>query len=312
MIPASALARTDVDGFFFFKDPINISLSQAGTRRYAFRTTQTLDDKSVVDSRLKALISVGVGPYHFWHESVGQMLDLVRRKGVSLVLLDNSARLGPAEEYYQFLIRLLDKNKIDYLEIFLSDQSRVFNNIYVADISNVVVSNWSNQVYDFTKLVDHGSSKKKVYLSRAGRGVSFTNINPGLYFNHDVRIIDEPVLEEFLVSKGYEVVVPEELGSYEDQVKYFNTVGTMCSVSGSALANSIFMPPGGRVLEIVTSLILPLNKDIEKRMDDGLESLQYYYDLISYEKGHIHIRIPNSTRMSSDIIEVMEDSIINV
>lgn len=312
MIPASALARTDTNGFLFYEDPVGLSIERPGTRRYSINNSPSKALQEIVNEKKKVLVSLGVGPYHFWHESIGAMLVAIREYGAELVVLDNSVNLGKNEHYYPYLLNLLDKNKISYIEIFPSISEYIINNLIIYDLDVFIAHGWSDLVYDFTKVVDNNAPTRKAYLSRNGRGLEFSNLSNGLSFNHDIRILDENVLEDYLSSRGYDVVVPEEIGTYKDQIEYFNSVKVICSVSGSGLANSIFMPPGGKVIEIATSLILPLNNDVGQAMNDGVESLQYYYDLISFEKRHVHVRLPNHSRLSSGIIDKIEGLNINV
>lgn len=62
---------------------------------------------------------------------------------------------------------------------------------------------------------------------------------------------EEHLLEDFLRERGFDVVYLEEM-SLADQVSCLNGAELVVSPHGAGLGNTVFMKPGGRVIEIAT------------------------------------------------------------
>ena len=62
---------------------------------------------------------------------------------------------------------------------------------------------------------------------------------------------DEEKIENFLLGRGFEVIFAEEL-SLNEQLRAFAKCRTLIGPHGAGLTNSIFMPAGGQVLEIMS------------------------------------------------------------
>jgi hypothetical protein len=90
-------------------------------------------------------------------------------------------------------------------------------------------------LYD-TFHVDQGRADGRVYISRA----------------KSMRAVrDEHVLEEALRTRGFTVVYLEEL-TFAEQVASMAGAGVVVAPHGAGLANTVFMPPGGHVIEITS------------------------------------------------------------
>lgn len=61
----------------------------------------------------------------------------------------------------------------------------------------------------------------------------------------------EDQIEKFLLDIGFEVVYAEEL-SLEEQLRVFSNCHTLIGPHGAGLTNSVFMPAGGQVIEIMS------------------------------------------------------------
>jgi capsular polysaccharide biosynthesis protein len=79
---------------------------------------------------------------------------------------------------------------------------------------------------------------RKVYVSRA---------------NARRRVLNEPELLPLLREYGFEIVACEEL-SLREQIRLFAETSVLMGAHGSGLNNSVFMPPGGKLLEIYNPL----------------------------------------------------------
>lgn len=142
---------------------------------------------------------------------------------------------------------------------------------------------------------------RKVYLSRS-------HINHRRYetkedhvgYKDDIRLDDEELLEDFFMSKGYEVIVPErKFKTFREQLEYMRSVKVLASVTSSGLTNALFMEDGQFVIEIVAELVFPA-KDFTTE-----QTLFGTYVQTSYEKLHTHICVP-SRRDPVSVIKVLE------
>lgn len=73
------------------------------------------------------------------------------------------------------------------------------------------------------------------------------SVNPGTLGRR--RLVERELFEAKAQARGYTVVRPEAMGIRE-QVALFRTAGTICGEYGSGLHNTLFVPPGARVLSL--------------------------------------------------------------
>ena len=76
---------------------------------------------------------------------------------------------------------------------------------------------------------------RRVYLSRRGTSMRV--------------MVNERALEKALAARGFRIVRPETL-SVADQIAAVRGAEVVVGASGAQLANALFLPPGGRVIEI--------------------------------------------------------------
>lgn len=63
------------------------------------------------------------------------------------------------------------------------------------------------------------------------------------------RVINEDEVVDALAKQGFETIELEEV-SFEEQVRLFSECEMLVSIHGAALTNALFMPDGGRVIEL--------------------------------------------------------------
>lgn len=292
----SAISRTDhKSSFDFYQERLVVSTEYPGTRRYSLNHSPEYE-YNLCNNATKLVITVSPSIYHFWHEAVGAALDQIKKNSALELVIDCPPDFDKELPHYKFFVALLNYFNIKYTEIDIS-KGCVINNFYLYNPDHVVVSGWSAAVYD--SVVKYSKLKnvpyRKAYLKRGGA-------------IFDTRLSDEDLLIDYLETRGFEIIVPEEIGTYQDQINFFNQTKVLVATTGSGLANSLFMPPGGVVIEIATPLPLPVGLERSEDADyDWVDTLQYYYDLISFEKEHLHIRIPNHSKTSSDIIKFLNE-----
>lgn len=95
-----------------------------------------------------------------------------------------------------------------------------------------------------------GETKAKVYVSRSG-------------YKRSMR--DESELENWLEDRGFTIFRPSNVESFSSQIKIFSKAELILGPAGSGLANSMFMPPGGTVVELFSDFIF-----------DNFETVAFY------------------------------------
>jgi hypothetical protein len=271
---------------------------------------------SALSANKKVIITLNMGMFHFWYDSVGPLLRLLEEDPNLEVFLDYSfLHMDSDKNFYDFLLKILKDKGVRYKEFdWQSLDSFVINNFYslegferIDDSPNVVYRNTS-RYRDESVVPD-----KVVYLSRRNIGdrpnLDGNGMVDGLPYYDDNRIDDEPKLEKYLESLGVSIVVPEDFSSFQEQLAYFNTVKCVISLTSSGLSNSIFMQSGGTTIEFVTPLVIsmwPAEDQPEK--NHGEISIHNLYNLIAYSRKHNHVSIPNKTRSADDLIAYIEET----
>ena len=86
-----------------------------------------------------------------------------------------------------------------------------------------------------TRATASGFGTGRVYLTRRGEDAA--------------RVANETRLLDVLRRVGFAIVDPREL-TFMEQVALFANTRALVSIHGAGMTNCIFMPPGGRVLEL--------------------------------------------------------------
>jgi hypothetical protein len=270
---------------------------------------------SALSANKKVIITLNMGMFHFWYDSVGPLLRLLEEDPNLEVFIDYSFLHAEDKNFYDFLLKILKDKGVRYKEFdWQSLDSFVINNFYslegferIDDSPNVVYRNTS-RYRDESVVPD-----KVVYLSRKRIGdrpdANRNGMVEGLPYYNDNRIDDEPKLEKYLESLGVTIVVPEDFSSFQEQINYFNTVKTVISITSSGLTNSIFMKSGSNVIEFITPLVIMMFPDESNPgKNHGEISIHNLYNLISWSRNHTHIAVQNKTRSADDLIEHLKST----
>jgi hypothetical protein len=118
------------------------------------------------------------------------------------------------------------------------------------------------------------------------------------------RVDDEKLLEDYLISLGFEVLIPETYSSYQDQLNEIASARILASITSSALFSSLVLPPESKVVEFCTMVHLSLNQSGELDITHGW--FPEHYRFISLMQRNIYIPIPNTTLKAEDIISYIE------
>jgi capsular polysaccharide biosynthesis protein len=97
-------------------------------------------------------------------------------------------------------------------------------------------------------------------------------------------------MSNYLSSLGFETIYAEDFDSFEEQIKYFDSVKILVSPTSAGLVNSLLMRKNQTVLEFEVPLIT-----------NQRQSLHSIYTGLCFLSGHLYISIP-SMRNSKELI----------
>jgi hypothetical protein len=180
---------------------------------------------------------------------------------------------------YGVTVKLYSKNDYDSIKV---------SNFYLLD--NVIQTIYPEIVYNEVQKYVFGNKgpNKKVFVSRKIRHQHADG--------HDIRISNDDLVEDVFKNLGFEIVYPETFQNFIDQINYFSNVKILAGVTGAGLTNSVFMPPGGTVIELSTILNLSLGSDTI------FSEVHEYYKMISLFKKHLYFSISNVSGKAEDFI----------
>jgi hypothetical protein len=179
--------------------------------------------------------------------------------------------------FIKFLLNLkvefefLEKDKIDIIKI---------NNFYQLDgtFSLMGIRSLSSRVSNhFTK--SNLPPFRKVFVARKK--------------HLDQRIDNDKTIQDFFLAAGFEVIYPENFETFTDQINYFSECKIIAGISGSALANNIFMKPGGSVIELLSIFNVSSNKEYPTEIHN-------FYRIIANVVGHLHFSVSNLSGKALD------------
>lgn len=258
---------------------------------------------------IKVVLPMHGAMFHLMFDTLGIILNEHKKNSDLIFVLDwhrnNDDRVGPLAS---FVVDVLDKAGIKYHFVDLKNSRILINRFYFVNNATYDLGKFKSvsDYADGSGLLDSLEPYRKVYLSRALASNS-QDINrwkrpdliPGSPFVDDTRIDNELLLEEYFRDHGYEIVYAENMGSYEERIKYFSSIKILISPTGAGLTHSIFMSPKSRIVE----LAVPMGAT-----EDGGHwgfSLHELYKKICLVRGMPHITIA-SWRSAKDIIESIE------
>lgn len=150
-------------------------------------------------------------------------------------------------------------------------------NLSLAEICHVI------NKYILDKYADPLVPGRKIYISResndpAGNAFVEAEVEESGYITNATRVHEEPKLEEYLKSEGFEIVKPSQLDSMEKQIKLFSSAEVLVGATGTGLTNVLFMRDGQSVIEL----------RVEIKWSTGDHGVNNHYLDFSYGKGHTY------------------------
>lgn len=276
---------------------------------------------NLIDGKRKVIIPITSSVYHFLAEDMSEIVRAVSGdiyKDLEIIIdISGCADLikdRPDYDMYWLLFQSFKDKKIDHKIVNLS----AFNAVYV-DNFFLGANGYSDferfkDIYEyFLDYVKEKDSKptKKVYLSRTKvPEPEFVQYNNPITNEPETipptRIDDHERLEALFKSLGFEIVHPEDFETFEEQLNFFHSVKTLASLTSSGLTNSIFMQPGGNVIEIITPLTArPVNGG---QLGFLNKEFHNYYKNIATTKSHFYIGLPNPYASMDDLDNFLLDN----
>jgi capsular polysaccharide biosynthesis protein len=223
-------------------------------------------------------------------------LDELDHENLHFVLCNLNLR--PNEENFDgLLVELLQENNISYTQLDSSQiqyiNAKNFIPINGTDLENGIslLNNYLINKYGIPTEMPN----KKVYISRKN------------FISQDTRIDNEEAIENYFIEKGFEVVYPESIATFEEEFKLFNSCSTLAALSGSGLTSLIFMQENQKIIEIVSELMVGSEND-----NDGNTAFVYglhdHYKDFSILKNHIYLSVQNLEKQA-DLVKARLDDL---
>lgn len=151
---------------------------------------------------------------------------------------------------------------------------------------------------------------KKLYLSREKTNdtnqvffseLKFVKTNENAFPPNYFRVSNEPEVTKFLEEKSsVEKVVPEDIGSFKEQIKLFSSADLLVSTTSSSLFNMLFMPENSTVIELVTPLTV-----LDGERGHFVASYHNHYSLLSFICGINYVGLPHN-RETKQVIDKLD------
>lgn len=252
--------------------------------------------------------------YHCMYDFMGTVFHLYELDKDILFIIDSEeAKRSPSsKKSVDFCISVLNYHGIKHEEVNLRGVKEInIDNFYIKG-SNHLDHNASNSVFNyflpFIKDKDIKPSKN-VYISRSyinqiKKKFYGDGLNSRLSRQEYSRIKNEDSLENYFVEHGFEIVIPENFETFEDQLNFFYQVKTAVAVTGGGLTNTMFMQEGGTVVELMTTLITETNASKQQGKSLEFEEAQHhFYHSIAFNKKHTYVGIRNLDTNADKLIE---------
>lgn len=177
---------------------------------------------------------------------------------------------------------------------------------------------WSvRKVRDFCRSlpeIKDTTRDKKLYLSRGATNDSdrvlfselkFVKTNENSFPPNYLRIANEVEVAKFLKQKSnIEVLVPEKIQSFGEQISIFSLTKLVVSPTSSSLFNMLFMPENSTVIELVTPLTV-----FDHGREQFLTSFHNHYSLLSFICGINYIGLPHN-RETEQVIDKLDKYVV--
>lgn len=218
---------------------------------------------------------------------------------------------------YDFILQTLEKRKIKYSLIWLESPGdiAIIKNFYIIRNTWITKDSLDSYCSVIEEEVPPTSDEpfRKVYLSRKKvlkRGLEVIPDEIDEERDKDkgtFRITNEPLLEDILVSHGFEIIYPEDFKDFKKQTEFMQTVKVLCSSTSSGLNNMLLMKPGGVVIQFFTPISV-VETMPGRRQKLFQQHLHTHYHELCFLRNHDHLAITTHDIDASAIINKIKSS----
>jgi hypothetical protein len=259
-----------------------------------------------------------------WLDVILKELSLTEEKFTILFLQKSTARHQIIENT-SGLTEYLEKRFTDLgheVEYIDSDCVIVDNLIFTLPEHNNSISSISRVITFLSHGLDYSSAPhKKIYLSRgktttfngnpyvsiprnfSGDPVEIDDLRKNNQYKFSNRIDDEKTVEDYFISLGFTVIYPEDIQSFEEQLKLIASCKTVASITSSSLTTCFVMAPNTSVVELST----PLENGSPISIDNSGFDVHNHYKMFSDVGGKNYLSIPHN-RIALDLINSIESN----
>lgn len=294
----------------------------------------TSEDLDLVSDEVKVLISVDGTFYHFFMDSLPEILKIHRDYPERLIVLYFTVKHYSKfhKDIADLLTLILEGEGVRHKKVFSTfnegrhhDPVCKINNYIIVEpyyaydrnITTFVDLEYTTDlVVKYSRealgLTEKPTAWRKLYLSRGeDPGAAVGPVQEGYkFYKDDLRMNNPQELEEFFKSNGYEVVNPEQdFESIFHQVSYMSEAKVIASITSSALAAMIFMNPKQVVIEIQAEVVKVVrNSDDEEVVPS--QSVHPVYSMLAFMREHLVLTVP-SRRDPAKVIEALSSGSVS-
>lgn len=275
---------------------------------------------NLISDKPKVFVTLTTSFYHLYHDCIGEFLTQYELTPDAQFIIDITpiSHIKNLPEYIKMFFKFLNSNKVDYRPIDLSKYNKLnINKFYYRNLAveSLAINDPIPKIYEFSQkyVVDKAvPATKKVFLSRknfTGRDLE-PLIKGKLPYQNDNRMDDEKLLQEYLKTLGFEIVVPEDFQTFEEQINYFYQTKMILSTTSSGFINACFMRPGSTMVELMTPLISfdRIGNGVTEPPSIAQQEIHHFYHALSLSMDHLFLSIPNKDRSAKKIIDIIESN----
>jgi hypothetical protein len=254
----------------------------------------------------KFLVNMPDNFYHYFADITTLILAVHSVEPEIEIIVDESffyatdeGSINKPPSYYNFVYKMLDNLGIRYKTIKSRNIPIIINNFVLPNDVNFFNKFLESATYirNYIEkyIVDvNVEPYRKVYLSRQAGPNS-----PGF------RVDSEKNLMDYFTSIGFEHTDQTRFADINDQIKFFYETRIICGLTGSGLANMLFMKDFQTVIELVSLIEFPGPSDTEPIK----EEIHDFYKMIAFDKKHTLINIPNVNKKHEDLTSLISTQI---
>jgi capsular polysaccharide biosynthesis protein len=316
-----------VEAYKFFENELSIRLPphstyiELGSGVSEFQAPVLEDDRilDLVSDNKKLLATMHPSFYHFYIDFVGRIVDQLKIDPDIELIIHNPMLSMPAvggSYVFDSFLETLKSKGIKHRVYDLKEFNIIrVNNVYLSHMPSTS-KDYSTGVFEFFSdyVRNPGiTPHRDIFLSRKHMGDRvYPNAPTWAWAGNDNRIDSHDDIENYFISLGYEIIIPESLNSFEEQMNTFYEARTIVSTTSSGLTNAVFMQPGQTMVELVTPLVIHVAEnanadEMDTRQWRVQEELHHFYSVLALHKKHKFLMLGNKYRKSEDIIKQIED-----